>query len=451
MRNDIPVFLPARYNRTRHAAFHILTVFIFLWSLLLPDESHAGRQMPDTTTKQEWLADNIRFAVEQTRHLLSSLDPAAGQYPRTADRNGRLTTTGIHEWTSGFFPGILWHLYALSGDEALKTHADAWTLSLSSLKNYKATHDLGFMLYIPFGLRQQLAADGTDDGTETLLQGARSLASRYNDTVQCLKSWQGGRSWHGSTWLFPVIIDNMMNLELLMWAVRHTPNPAEAARFRHIAMTHANTTIRHHLRPDYSCYHVVDYDPGTGVVREKRAAQGWSDNSAWARGQAWGIYGFTMMFRETGDLKYLETAEKMAAFFLNHPRLPDDKIPYWDFNAGQPEYIPAWPDRTPTLPLPPDKFPIDRYRDASAGAIAASAMLELYMYTDRQIYRTTAVDILHRLASDAYRATAAGDNAGFLLKHSVGSIPHGSEIDVPLIYADYYFIEALTRLLTIGY
>ncbi|MDR0668400.1 MAG: glycoside hydrolase family 88 protein [Prevotellaceae bacterium] len=439
------VFSPRRFF-VRRVALRIVAAFALLWGVLFPCALQAGSRSPDKAAEQEWIAATVRFAVEQTDRMLQSLDPAATptQYPRTTDKNGRLTTVGMHEWTSGFFPGVLWYLYELSGDDALKSHAEAWTQTLEPLKTYTATHDLGFMLYNSFGHRRRLAAGDTAAVDAVLWQGARSLASRFNDTVQSLKSWQGGRSWHGSQWAFPVIIDNMMNLELLMWAARNAPGTDEADRFRHIAAAHAGTTIKNHLRPDYSCYHVVDYDPATGRVREKGTAQGWSDQSTWARGQAWGIYGFTMMFRETGDRAYLETAERMAGFFLTHPRLPDDKIPYWDFNAGQPGYTPVWPDRTPALPLPPDRFPVAQYRDASAGAILAAALFELYTYTGNEVFRAAATDILHRLASDDYRATP-GENAGFLLKHGVGSIPHGSEIDVPLIYADYYFLEALLR------
>lgn len=262
--------------------------------------------------------------------------------------------------------------------------------------------------------------------------------TRYNPNVHSIQSWEGGKSHHDTIiWQFPVIIDNMMNLELLFWAARATGDK----KYYDVAVTHANTTIRNHLREDFSCYHVVDYDTITGEVRDRATAQGYADNSAWARGQAWGIYGFTMVYRETGDSKYLSVAQKMADFFLHNPSLPEDKVPLWDFNAGQDGYTKKWKfDETKIGYIP---------RDASAAAIAASALFELYQYTKNPEYYASAVTMIYSLASEQYRAVP-GSNAGFLLMHSTGSLPHGKEIDVPLVYADYYFLEALLRYQKIG-
>jgi chondroitin AC lyase len=401
---------------------------------------------PDWGKERSFVESNVEFAVAQAKKMLQAVDAdlAGKSYPRSSYKSGALASTNMHDWTSGFFAGNLWYLYELSHDDLFKAKAEAWTASLEPLKTYTGTHDLGFMMYCSFGNGYRLAPDETAAYRDILLQGAGSLCTRYSEVTRCIQSWGAGKSWSGDMRNFPVIIDNMMNLEMLMWAAKTASDTAEAKRFERIAVTHANTTIKNQLRPDYSVYHVVSYDPQTGEVESKTTAQGWSDNSTWSRGQAWGIYGFTMMYRETKDKRYLEVAQKMADFFLNHPNLPEDKIPYWDFNAQQEGYTPAWPDRTSAFPVPPDEFPIAHYRDASAGAIVTSALFELYRYTGSETCLASAIAMLHSLASDKYRANP-GENANFILKRCVGSIPHGSEIDVPLVYADYYFLEALLR------
>ncbi|MDR0687636.1 MAG: glycoside hydrolase family 88 protein [Prevotellaceae bacterium] len=400
----------------------------------------------DWGKERAFVEGNIQFAVAQAKEMLREVDAnlTKNSYPRTTSKSGALASTSMYEWTSGFFPGNLWYLYELSNDDLFKAKAQAWTVTLEPLKTYTGNHDLGFMMYCSFGNGYRLMPDETAAYRDILLQGAGSLSTRYSEAVRSIQSWNANKSWGGARRNFPVIIDNMMNLELLMWAAKATSDTAAARKFRRIAVTHANTTIKNHLRPDYSTYHVVSYNPQTGEVESKTTAQGWSDNSTWSRGQAWGIYGFTMMYRETSDKKYLEVAKKMADFFLNHPNLPADKIPYWDFNAQQDGYVAEWPDRASALPVPPDKLPIAHYRDASAGAIVASALFELYGHTQSEAYLTSAIAMLRSLASSDYRA-ALGSNANFILKHCVGSIPHGVEIDVPLVYADYYFLEALLR------
>lgn len=409
-------------------------------------QAQPGLASLDREKERAFVESNIRFAVAQAKEMVQAVDAnlVKERYPRTIAKSGLLASTNMYDWTSGFFPGNLWYLYELSRDELFKQKAKAWTISLEPLKTYTGNHDLGFMMYCSFGNGYRLAPGETAAYRDILIRGASSLCTRYSEKTRCIKSWETNKSWDGKVRQYPVIIDNMMNLELLMWAAKATSSKAEAEKFRHIAVTHANTTLKNHLRPDYSTYHVVSYDPQTGEVESKTTAQGWSDGSTWSRGQAWGIYGFTMMYRETGDKAYLETAKKMADFFLSHPNLPADKIPYWDFNAQQEGYVATWPDRTSAFPVSPDEFPIARYRDASAGAIVSSALFELYAHTKSEAYLTAAVAMLHSLASDVYKA-GLGENANFIIKHCVGSIPHGSEIDVPLVYADYYFLEALLR------
>jgi len=214
----------------------------------------------------------------------------------------------------------------------------------------------------------------------------------------------------------------MMNLELLMWAFNITGDSG----YYNICVSHSDTTILNHYRPDYSSYHVVSYDTITGKVEVKQTHQGASDESVWSRGQSWGLYGFVVMYRETGLQRYLDHATHIADFLTGHPNMPDDMIPYWDYDA-------------PGIP--------DAERDASAGAIMASALIELSKMADHESgerYRQVAETQLRSLASPSYMARL-GENGNFILKHSVGSLPGNSEVDVPLTYADYYFIEALMR------
>ncbi|WP_307997078.1 glycoside hydrolase family 88 protein [uncultured Bacteroides sp.] len=389
-----------------------------------------------TDSKKQFIGENMNYACEQTRYMLESLGDTNGRYPRSTKKGGSLSTTDIYGWTSGFFPGTLWFLYEFTNDSCWKEKAVEWTLPLEPNRTNTKDHDVGFMMYNSFG--KGFALTKNESYRDILVQTANSLMTRYNPNVHSIQSWEGGKSHHDTIiWQFPVIIDNMMNLELLFWAARETGDK----KYYDVAVTHANTTIKNHLREDFSCYHVVDYDTITGEVRDRATAQGYADNSAWARGQAWGIYGFTMVYRETGDSKYLSVAQKMADFFLHNPSLPEDKVPLWDFNAGQDGYTKKWKfDETKIGYIP---------RDASAAAIAASALFELYQYTKNPEYYDSAVTMIHSLASEQYRAVP-GSNTGFLLMHSTGSLPHGKEIDVPLVYADYYFLEALLRYQKIG-
>ena len=382
-------------------------------------------------TELAFVDENINHADRQLKMMLMEASGLA--FPRTTDAAGKLKTTDMYDWTPGFFPGSLWYGYEATKDESLKRAALAWTQKLEPLKNFTEHHDLGFMMYCSYGNAYRLT--GNPAYRDILVQSARSLSTRFSPVTGSIKSWNKFVSWHGQpTYTYPVIIDNLMNLELLFFAAKATGDTT----FRHIALTHANNVLQHQLRPDYSCYHVVCYDDKTGRVLGRETAQGYADNSTWSRGQAWGIYGFTVMYRETKDPRYLNAAQRMADFYLNHPNLPADKVPYWDFNVNQPGYTPGEKSATRAVTTP--------LRDASAAAITASALLELSGYAGKSgaAYRQAAVAMLHTLASPAYRANP-GENGNFILKHSVGSIPHGSEKDVPLVYADYYFLEALLR------
>jgi len=361
----------------------------------------------------EFIDSCMEVATRQYKLMEASLPDSL--MPRSVNNSGELVTSGTRWWCSGFYPGSLWYLYEETGDNELAKMAIARTMLLEKEKYNTGTHDLGFMLYCSFGNGLRITGNKTYE--EILLKGSESLLSRYNKTVGCIRSWD-----HGA-WQFPVIIDNMMNLEFLFWAARQS---GDSSIFQK-CLSHADKTMAEHFRPDFSSFHVVDYDTITGNASSRKTHQGYSDESAWARGQAWGLYGFTVMFRETRMEKYLEQAVGIAEFLLNHPNLPDDKIPYWDFDAPDIAFA---------------------KRDASAAAITASALLELMEYVDEikaDRYFETAKTILLNLGSESYLAKE-GENGNFLLKHSVGNLPGNSEVDVPLTYADYYFIEGLVRL-----
>lgn len=403
----------------------IVTAFILLITF-------AGASF-NTTKEKEFVEDNFTFANTQIRAMIKEATPYKHLFPRTVNQQGELVLTGKYEWTSGFFPGSLWYLYEAKGSEYIKQEAVKWTEQLDSIKTYTDHHDIGFMMYCSYGNAYRLTRN--DNYKKVLIQSAQSLSTRFNSITGSIKSWNAFGSWDAKgRYNFPVIIDNMMNLELLFFASKITGDP----RYKNIAVMHARNVARNQVREDYSCYHVVCYDTATGKVLSQETSQGYANNSTWARGQAWGIYGFTMVYRETRDKAFLDIAQKMADYYLNNVELPSDKIPYWDFYANKTGYTPSVRSKAPQTPV--------KFRDASAAAITASALFELseFLGGAGSQYKSAAIDILHSLSSPAYRAQT-GTNGNFILKHSVGSIPHGSEIDVPLVYADYYYLEALSR------
>jgi hypothetical protein len=388
---------------------------------------------------------NLRQAVNQYKVLMGTLP--ADRMPKTFyAASGRLETSDADWWTSGFYPGTLFQLYSFSHDTALLNEAQRRLTLLQKEQYNKGTHDLGFMMYCSYGNGLRLIREGVPPPAAAgydsiLIASARSLSTRFHPTVGCIKSWDS-KPWH-----YPVIIDNMMNLELLFWATHESGDSS----FYKIAVTHANTTMRNHYRPDYSSFHVVDYDSVTGDVIAKKTAQGFADSSAWARGQAWGLYGYTMVYRSTQDPKYLEHARHIAHFLLTNPHLPADKIPYWDYNAPN---IPNPGQSAAPVPAPGQAVAMGPapLRDASAAAIMASALIELSHYVqpaEARQYLDVAEAILVGLSDNNYKAVV-GSNGGFLLRHSVGHLPARSEVDVPLTYADYYFVEAMLRYRDLG-
>ncbi len=365
--------------------------------------------------------ESIDLAVERSEEQLEvaliKIDPLRSEnyiYPRTVE-NDKIKMVPSKDWTSGFFPGSLWMMYELTGKSKWKSRALEYTLPLEVEQWNFNDHDIGFKMYCSFG--KAIKHTTNPKYRDILVQSARTLSIRYNPVVGCIRSWNSNPKT--AQWKYPVIIDNMMNLELLMWAAEETGNEG----FREIAIKHAQTTAKYHFRDDYSCYHVIDYDSETGEVLNKNTHQGAADESDWARGQAWALYGYTMMYRETGMKEFLEQAKNIANYLLGVDGLKDGKIPYWDFNA-------------PDIPNEP--------YDASAAAVISSALFELYGFTKNETYSQVAKNLLVTLSSPEFLAPI-GENEGFLLKHSTGAKPFNSEIDVPLVYADYYYLESLIK------
>jgi len=364
------------------------------------------------------VAKAFSSAAKQTDLLVKNVDSARKVKPnlvspRTVEK-GQFKMVIAKDWTSGFFPAELWYFYEYTKDKKWLTLAKKYSEDIKSQQFNRGTHDLGFMIYCPFGNGYKLTKDTAYRAV--IIQAAKSLSTRFNKTAGVLKSWDH----NGDKWKYPVIIDNMMNLELLFEATKFTGDSS----FYKIAISHADHTIKNHFRADFSSYHVIDYDTTTnGKILQKLTAQGYANESAWARGQAWALYGYTMCFRETKNKSYLAQADGIANFILSSKVTPEDGIPYWDYND-------------PKIP--------DVSRDASAAAITASALYELAGYSKNgKKYKAAADKILYSLSTKY--VSKPGNNYGFILEHSTGHRPAGSEIDVPINYADYYYLEALLR------
>lgn len=367
----------------------------------------------------DFINENVAHAANQYRGHLDTID-SIGHFvnPRTTFPGGNIWYVPVDDWCSGFFPGSLWYLGELTGNQDWSRRAADYTETLDSAQYLTWHHDVGFIIGSSYLNGYRLG--GKEQYAPVVVNAAKSLATRFRPGAGVIQSWNVDKGWQSERgWACPVIIDNMMNLEIMFEATRLTGD----STFYDIAVSHANTTMAHHFRPDFSCYHVVDYDPATGDVRHRQTAQGYADESSWARGQAWALYGYTMCYRYTGDPNYIYQAIKVCDMIFNTPSMPDDLVPYWDYNA-------------PNIPSEP--------RDASAAACTASALYELSTYLPGRGYKELADKVVASLSSPAYRA-ATGENNHFLLMHSVGSIPHGHEIDVPINYADYYYLEALLR------
>jgi len=396
-----------------------------------------------------WKKMAKEIAAEETLPELASrvFDVAGRQYeslasqvsfktlPRTLDAKGNLVQSNPRDWITGFFPGSLWYIYQYTGDQKFAKMAMEQTSKVASNQFVTDNHDVGFIVNCSFG--NAIRIGGREDLWDVMRNAAHSLASRFNPNVGCTQSWG---KMPARDWEFPVIIDNMMNLELLVRVAQHFNEPD----LLQLARTHAATTARNHFRPDYTTWHVLDYDPQTGEVRHRQTAQGYSDESTWGRGEAWALYGFTMMADLTGDPEDLAQAENIARWTLAN--LPEDGVQYWDYTAA--------------AKLLANEKGLDRRkagelsdgticRDASSAAITASAFCLLSKLTkDKKLSKeclATSIKQVRALASEDYLALP-GTNGGFILKHGTGHYPGNGEVDVPLSYGDYYFLEAVLRL-----
>lgn len=375
--------------------------------------------------EKTWSEKAIENARKQIGLEIDTIE-ASGKIlnPVTLTPEGKVFYCGYEDWRSGFFPGNVWYLYELTNDSTLIPLAQKYTEALDSAKTLTWHHDIGFIVNCSYG--NGLRLSHKEAYKDVMIEAAKSLCTRFREKAGIIQSWNVDKGWQSHRgWECPVIIDNMMNLELLFEATKLSGD----STYYKVAVAHADRTLQEHFREDGSCYHVIDYSLKDGSVRNRHTAQGYAHESAWSRGQGWAIYGYSVCYRETGDKKYLDQALKTFNFMKNHKRMPADLVPYWDMDA-------------PNIPNEP--------RDASSAAVIASALYEISTYNlpDAASYKEYADKIMESLASPNYTA-ALGENGRFILRHSVGSIPHNNEIDVPLNYADYYYLEALKRKMDI--
>ncbi|QGY42595.1 glucuronyl hydrolase [Maribellus comscasis] len=381
----------------------------FLFAILISYSCSSGKEYLSESELISHSGEQLTYALE----IAESLRDSVFVSPRTIE-DGKLKLVKRRDWTSGFFPGNLWMMYEMTGKDFWKNEALKYTLPLKKEQWNGGTHDMGFKMFCSYGKAWENT--NNKEFKDVLIQSAKTLAARFNPMVGSIRSWDH----NADKWDFPVIIDNMMNLELLVWAAKESGEEY----LKDIAVAHAYTTLKNHFRENNSSYHVVDYNPETGIVQNKHTHQGYAHESSWARGQAWGLYGFTMMYSETDNEDFLEQAQKIAEFLLEQPGIKEGRVPYWDFDA-------------PNIP--------DEPFDASAAAIMASAFYDLgHLVENGQKYSEVSEKLFFTLSSPDF-LVPVGENKGFLLKHSTGHKPHNSEIDVPIVYADYYYLELLKK------
>jgi hypothetical protein len=397
-----------KFSKKRFLCISLAITLVAIMSSCKNKTNKTNKKNGFSNTEQLFI-NTLDTAQVRYTTLLKQIENKAGS-PRSLNNDGSLKMVDSNDWTSGFFPGSLWYLFEYSKNDFWKINADKYTRDLEEGKDRTNTHDLGFIYYCSYANAYRIT--GENYYKDVVLAASESLITRYNPTIGCIRSWDWGN------WNYPVIIDNMMNLEMLFWASKTLNN----STYSDIAISHANNTLKNHFREDFSSCHVVDYD-NSGNVIGQYTHQGAFDGSIWSRGQSWGLYGFTFCYRETRDSAYLSQAEDIADFIISE--LPEDYIPYWDMLA-------------PNIP--------DEPRDASAAAVMASALIELSEYLPKKSeeYMNIARNILVELCSAKYLNTGE-INYDFILLHSTGDYPQDHEIDAPLNYADYYFIEALVR------
>lgn len=362
--------------------------------------------------------NDLDYSVSHVEKTLAGLPKTQPNIPRNVtDDSGKWNYIDYKDWTSGFWPGTLWYAFEASGDEKLKGAADAFSRQLTPLSQEPAfDHDLGFQVFNSFGNGYRLT--GNPEYKKIILATADTLATLYHPVVGTILSWPREVPGVDYPLRHNTIMDNMINLELLFWASKN----GGSKNLYDIAVKHAEITMNNAFREDGTSYHVVVYDKETGKAVKQITHQGYSDASMWARGQSWAIYGYTLVYRETNDPKFLAFAKKVTDVYLE--RLPEDLVPYWDFDD-------------PDIPNAP--------RDASAAAVVASALFELStLVDDKELskkYFDAAEGMLKSL-SKHYHAT--GKNTA-LLSQVTGHKPNGTEINASINYADYYYLEALLR------
>lgn len=389
----------------KKTTFYLATLISFVFISCQTSSKKTDIELQKTMRKENLFSERFSKLHEYP------IDATA--IPRSINKDfTKLKTTRSTTWTSGFFAGNLWYIYQLTKDEKYKNNALEWTKIVEPEKNNDEDHDIGFKVFNSFGHAYKVTKDPNYE--DVLVTAANTLISRYDENVKAIQSWNAKEC----KWNYPVIIDNMMNLELLFEVSLITND----SLYFNVAVNHANTTLKNHFREDQSTYHVVDYNPD-GTVKAKKTHQGYADSSVWARGQAWAVYGYTMAYRYTNDEKYLEQAKKTANFYLNHNKLPQDGIPYWDFDD-------------PDIPNAP--------KDVSAATIMASAFLELYTYTKDEELFNYIQKVLTNLEKPEY-LLSKNIEAPFIMNRSTGNYNKDSEIDCPIVYADYYLLEALVR------
>lgn len=362
----------------------------------------------------------LNYCDNQVKRTLDEIGDTTMMPRNILDNQTRwnLIPVSIYDWTVGFWPGILWYDYEYTNNEEIKKAAIHYTELLQPLTELPAyDHDLGFQLFCSYGNAWRLTGD--ERYKQILLNAADTLATLFNPAIGTILSWP--REVEPRNWPHNTIIDNMINLEMLFWAAKNGGNK----KLYDIAVRHAETTMKYHFREDGGCYHVAVYDTLDGHFIKGLTHQGYADSSLWARGQAWAIYGYTMVYRETQDKKFLRFAEKISDLYLSRLN-KNEYVPYWDFDA-------------PSIPNEP--------KDASAAAIVASALLDLSQLEDdrekAEKYQSSAILMLAELSSENYQSR--NRNPSFLL-HSTGHYPNSSEVDVSIVYADYYYIEALIKI-----
>lgn len=403
----------------------ISPIFLFITLCLF---SCKDALAPSDVVSNEAIKEENKIKLDYAKLIQDCENQLEISVPKLTDltKHPRLIEAGDKEWkqvdndklmwTSGFYPGVLWYMYEATGNQKWKDEAIKRTEIFEEFKNITEHHDIGFMMFPAYGKGYEIG--DKKEYKDIVLSCASSLATRFNPNVGTIKSWSN--TLHPRWQEHITIIDNMMNLELLFWSAK---NGGDAAHYD-IAVKHAETTMENHFRDDLTSWHVLEYDSLSGDVLNRHTKQGYADDSRWTRGQAWGIYGYTMVYKETKDKKFLNFAKEITDKYL--AQLPKDMVPAWDFDV----------QNNP-----------NEEKDASAAAIVASALLDLSTLVEnkeeQEKYYNAAIKMLASLGSDQY--SAVGKAESFLL-HSTGAKSLGWEIDVALIYADYYYIEALSRL-----